>query len=390
MKNKCNFDKGIDRKNTNCIKWDINHLIFGENDVLPMWVADMDFEAPPKVIEALVERASHGAYGYTLHPQSLKNSIAEWELKRHNWKINTDWISFSPGIVPAINFFVDCFTKEGDGIVIQTPVYYPFMYAIDRNNRKLVNNQLIHTENGYEINFDKLEDQLSDPDTKMMIISSPHNPVGKVFNAEELLRMGKLCADNGVILISDEIHQDIIFKDFEHICTSSMSEKIQLNTITCVAPSKTFNLAGLGFSALIIPDEVKRNKFQKYMDAKGIHGSNLFGITAGEAAYKHGNEWLDDLLIYLEGNIDYMEEFFKKHLPKIKMQRPQSTYLAWLNFSEYGYSQKELVDNMVKEAKLGLNDGSAFGAGGEGFMRLNFACPRSTIEEAMKRMKTVF
>jgi cystathionine beta-lyase len=224
----------------------------------------------------------------------------------------------------------------------------------------------------------------------MMIISSPHNPVGKVFTAEELTKMGELCADNNVMLISDEIHQDIVFKGYEHICTSSLSDKIAQNTITCVAPSKTFNLAGLGFSALIIPDEDKRKKFQKYMDTKGIHGSNLLGITAGEAAYKYGKPWLNELLAYLEGNIDYMENFFKEHLPKIKMNRPQATYLAWLDFREYGYTQKELIDKMVKEAKLGLNDGSTFGAGGEGFMRINFACPRSTIEEAMKRMKKTF
>ncbi|MCK4980360.1 MAG: pyridoxal phosphate-dependent aminotransferase, partial [Candidatus Delongbacteria bacterium] len=338
----------------------------------------------------LKKRADHGAFGYTLHPQSLRDAVIEWERSRHNWKVESDWISFSPGIVPAINFFVDCFTEEGEGIVIQTPVYYPFINTCERNNRKLVNNQLIETIDGYEINFSKLEEQLADPNTKMMIISSPHNPVGKVFTADELTKMGELCADNSVILISDEIHQDIIFKGYEHICTSSLSEKIQQNTITCVAPSKTFNLAGLGFSALIIPDEEKRNKFHKYMNAKGIHGSNIFGITAAEAAYRYGKPWLIELLEYLEGNIDYMKNFFKEHLPKIKMQRPQSTYLAWLDFNEYRYSQKELVDKMVKEAKLGLNDGSTFGAGGEGFMRINFGCPRSTIEEAMKRMKNVF
>ncbi|MDA3884905.1 MAG: pyridoxal phosphate-dependent aminotransferase [Candidatus Delongbacteria bacterium] len=387
---KYKYIRSIDRRNTNCVKWDLNEMLYGKKDILSMWVADMDLEIPQEVTDALKDRIDHAAYGYTFASDGLRESIVSWEKNRHNWKIEKDWIMFSPGIVPGVNFFINCFTDKGDGIVIQTPVYYPFMNAINLNERKLVNNQLIYTDQGYEINFDQLEEQLSDPNTKMMIISSPHNPVGKVFSAEELSKMGELCADNNVLFISDEIHQDIIFKGYKHICASSLSEKIQQNTITCVAPSKTFNLAGLAFSALIIPNETLRENFRAYLATIGIHGSNLMGYTAGEAAYRHGGPWLDELLEILEDNIDYMDNFFKEHLPKIKMQRPQSTYLAWLDFSEYGLTQKELVDKMVKEAEIGLNDGSTFGPGGEGFMRINFACPRSTIEEAMKRMKNVF
>ncbi|MFO7810296.1 MAG: aminotransferase class I/II-fold pyridoxal phosphate-dependent enzyme, partial [Candidatus Delongbacteria bacterium] len=259
------FDKKLDRRNTGCVKWDLNKQLFGRKDVLPMWVADMDIEAPPEVTDALRERVEHAAYGYTFGTDSLKEAVAGWEQNRHGWKVEKDWIMFCPGIVPAINFFIKCFTHKNDGIIVQTPVYYPFMNSVNFNRRRLVNNQLKEIEGRYKINFELLEKQASDPSVKMMLISSPHNPAGKVFSKNELLNMGNICRRNGVLLISDEIHQDVVYHPFEHICTSSLSEEISKNTITCIAPSKTFNLAGLAFSAIIIPDENIREKFSAYM-----------------------------------------------------------------------------------------------------------------------------
>jgi len=383
---KYNFDIGIDRRGTSCVKWDMNEIIFGREDVLPLWVADMDFEVPPCVTDAILKRASHPAYGYTKRPDSLNEAVVSWEKNRHGWEIEKEWLVFTPGIVPAINFFVDCFTQKGDGIIIQTPVYHPFIEACEWNERKLVNNQLTLTESGYEIDFDLLEKQAKDPSVKMMIMSSPHNPVGKVFSEAELRMTGNICCMNNVLLISDEIHQDIIYTGYKHICTAMLSDEIADNTITCIAPSKTFNIAGLQLSAVIISDKIKRDKFFKYIMTKGLNGSNIFGIVAGEAAYKYGEPWLNSLLKYLEGNIDFMEDFFEKSLPMVKMHRPQSTYLAWLDFRSLGLTQEELVRRMVHEAGLGLNDGSSFGPGGEGFMRLNFACPRSTLEEGLNRL----
>ncbi len=384
-----NFDKGIDRRNTDSVKWDMNDHFFGKKDVLSMWVADMDFEAPPEVINALQNRAKHGAYGYTKRPDSLIQAVVDWERNRHGWQIEKEWLVFTPGIVPAINFFVDCFTEKGEGIIIQTPVYHPFIEACEWNERKLVNNQLILKDNGYEVNYELLEKQATDPAVKMMVISNPHNPVGKVFSETELHRIGDICSRNNVLLISDEIHQDIVYTGYRHICTATLSDEIAKNTVTCIAPSKTFNIAGLQLSAVVISDPETRDKFSRYILTKGLYGSNIFGITAGEAAYKYGQPWLNSLLQYLEGNIDFMENFFKKSLPVVKMHRPQATYLAWLDFRELGLTQEELVRRMIHEAGLGLNDGSSFGPGGEGFMRLNFACPRSTLEEGLNRMKKI-
>lgn len=381
---KYDFNTGIDRRNTDCVKWDMNNIKFGTDDLLPLWVADMDFKAPPEVTEALVKRASHGAYGYTFYPESLYEAVIDWEFNRHGWEIRKEWINFTSGIVPAINFFVDCFTVKGDGIVIQTPVYPPFLESCENNERKLLENRLVESGNSYEIDFDDLEIKLKE--AKMMIISSPHNPVGKLFTKEELRRTAELCLRHNVILISDEIHQDIFYPGTKHTCTASLSNEISQNTITCIAPSKTFNLPGLQLSAIIIKNDNLRNRFFNYIKAKGLEYLNLFGILAGETAYRYGAPWLNELLKYLEANRDFAADYIRKNIPGIKPVIPQATYLMWLDFRSLNLPHKELEDVLKYKAKVGLYSGGYFGSGGEGFMRLNFACPRSTLEEGLKRI----
>ncbi len=385
---KYDFDKGIDRRNTSCVKWDMNSIIFGREDVLPLWVADMDFEVPPCVTEAILKRASHPAYGYTFYPDSLYEAVMTWEKNRHGWTIKKDWIAFVSGIVPAINFLIDCFTKEGDGIVIQTPVYPPFITSCNSQNRKLITSPFIIKNDQYEIDFSDLENKLSG--AKMLILSNPHNPLGRCYKKDELLRIGELCLKHKVILVSDEIHQDIVFSGAEHICTASISEEISDITVTLIAPSKTFNIPGLGMSAAVIENKEIYDKFVWYLRNKVHNQVNIFGITAGEAAYRGGGEWLDELLIYLEANRDFAMEFIGKNIPFIKPVKPDSTYLMWLDLTGLNLVHSELENLLVKKAGIGLFSGILFGDEGKGFMRLNFACPRSTLIKGLEMIRSAF
>ena len=382
---KYNFDKGIDRRGTSCVKWDMNGIIFGREDVLPMWVADMDFEVPPCVTEAILKRASHPAYGYTFYTDSLYEAVIEWEEKRHEWKIEKEWIGFVSGIVPGINFMIDCFTEKGDGVVIQTPVYPPFIESVKNHDRELRVSPFIRNGDKYEIDFDDLEKRLKG--AKLFIISSPHNPMGRCYSRSELEKIGELCVKHNVLLISDEIHQDIIYSEGSHTCTASISDRIAENTVTFVAPSKTFNIPGLHNSAVIIKNEDIRNKFFRYIRSKLHNSLNIFAMDAGEAAYRHGSEWLDELLVYLEANRDFALNCIREQMPAVTAIKPQSTYMMWLDFTKLGITHEKLEDLIINKAKVGLFNGKLFGEEGKGHMRINFACPRSTLEEGLERIK---
>ncbi|MHB1394902.1 MAG: MalY/PatB family protein [Clostridia bacterium] len=383
---KYNFDKSVDRLGTSSVKWDYLDSVFGNAEVLPMWVADMDFEVPQPVIDAVVKRAQHGIYGYTEKPDSFYSSIASWMEKRHGWNLSTEWISMAPGVVPALSLSVLSFTTPGDKVLVQTPVYYPFFSSIENNDRVIVNNQLKQEKGKYYMDFEDLEAKLGSG-VKAMILCSPHNPVGRVWSRKELMKVGELCIKHDVILVSDEIHSDLIYAGNIHTPIASISEELAQCTVTCIAPSKTFNIAGLSTSAMIIPNKVLRGKFNNTIKRLGIEMSNLFGITALEAAYTHGYEWLDQLLAYLEGNLDLLMDYFESKIPGIKVSRPEGTYLIWLDCRELGMTQKDLVNFFISKAQVGLNDGTAFRAGGEGFMRMNIACPRSLLAEALNRIE---
>ncbi|MDP8202688.1 MAG: MalY/PatB family protein [Candidatus Tenebribacter burtonii] len=380
-----NFDQIIDRKNTKCYKWDYNKEIFGKEELLSMWVADMDFQAPQEVLEILQKRVDHGIFGYTGLTGSFYASIINWMKKRFNWKIDQEWIVTTPGIVPAINFAIQTYTKKGDKILVQTPVYYPFFTSTENNERTLVVSQLKLSDSYYKMDFTDLERKLAD-DVKMMILCSPHNPVGRVWKFNELQKVSKLCFKYNVLLISDEIHSDLIIGENKHIPIPTISKDIANNSLTMFAPSKTFNVAGLSLSYVIIPNKKIRVKFQKTILNLGLHGGNVFGIEALEASYRYGQKWLDELLNYIEDNYTFVQQYLQNNIPRIKTIKMEGTYLLWLDCSELRLSQKELVSLFINKAKLALNDGSKFGKGGNGFMRMNLGCSRRLIEQALDRL----
>lgn len=385
---KFNFDKPINRKNTDCFKWDYLNEVFGKNDILPMWVADMDFPAPAKVTEILQTRAAHGVFGYTITPDSYYNSIISWLKKRFNWKIKKKWIVNTPGIVPAINIAIQTFTKKDDKILVQTPVYYPFFLSIQNNQRKIVNSKLKLIDDHYQMDFLDLEKKFA-KGVKMMLLCSPHNPVSRVWKKTELEKLADLCLKYNVLLISDEIHADIIFSKYEHFPIAKF-EKIKNQIITMNSPSKTFNIAGLYTSYLVIESENLRRAFQNSLEKLWLLHGNLFGIEALKAAYLFGEDWLEELLKYLEANYLFVKEFLENYLPAIKAIKMEGTFLSWLDCRKLDLKQKELVKLFVEKAKLGLSSGKDFGSGGEGFMRMNIGCPRSYLAEAMRRLqKTV-
>lgn len=383
----CNFDKLIDRRRTGSVKWDFNQRIFGREDVLPLWVADMDFQAPQAVVEALLKRAEHGIFGYSDGMDGYYDSLTAWLKKRHGWEIQREWIAFSPGIVFALYELVRSLTKAGDKVLLQSPVYPPFFKAIRENGREVVNSPL-KVENGrYVMDFEDLEEKFAGG-VKMMLLCSPHNPVGRVWQGEELERLGQLCLAYGVLLVADEIHGDLIFEGHRHIPFASLSPEFERQSIVCTAPSKTFNLAGLQTSNLIIPNPEYRQAFVQSRNLTGIHSPNVFGMTALEAAYRHGEEWLNQLMPYLEGNAEFLLTSLARELPQVKGIRPEGTYLVWLDFRELGLEPKELEEFLVHKAGVGLNQGYQFGPGGEGFARFNIGCCRSLVAEGFQRIRS--
>lgn len=380
------FDTILERKNTASWKWDKLEAVFGTNDLLPMWIADMDFAAPPEVAKAVRERAAHPIYGYATFPPSFYQAITGWLMRRHGWQTSKEWISVTPGVVPAIHIAVQAFTNPGDEIIIQPPVYPPFFRSIRENQRQIIENPLKYENGRYEIDFADLERKIN-PSVKMLLLCSPHNPVGRVWQAEELRKLTELCIKNDILIVSDEIHSDLIFKGRKHIPLASLSPEIAERTITCIAPSKTFNLAGLYTSATLISNPDLKRRFDKVLEVAAIGEGNVFGIAACEAAYTYGDAWLEALLEYLAQNAKYLTDFIGERLPQIKICQPEATYLGWLDFRELGLAPAELRDFLIRKAKVALNDGAAFGSAGEGFARINFGCPRSLLQEGLERIE---
>jgi cysteine-S-conjugate beta-lyase len=386
---KYNFDEVLHREGTGCIKYDARKAYFGTDKVIPMWVADMDFRSPGFVSEAIIKRSEHEIFGYFQKPESYYQSIVDWMASRHNWKIQKEWILFAPGVVPAVNMAVLAYTQPGDKIIIQPPVYFPFFTAIKNHNRQISYNPLREKDGYYTMDYEQLE-SIIDEKTKMLILCSPHNPVGRVWKREELMILSEICLKNNIIILSDEIHADLTYRGFKHIPTAGLSELIAGRTVTFTAPSKTFNLAGLAASNLIIPDKNLREQYSRYIDNLHLAGGNIFGVLTTEIAYKLGLDWLNQLMDYLEINLDFLTEFIQAKLPKIKLIRPEATYLVWLDFRDLGLSQAELKEFLIKKAELGLNDGTTFGSGGEGYMRINIACRKTLLTEALEKLHKAY
>ena len=384
-----NFDTIIQRKNTLCQKWDGLTEAFGSADLLPLWVADTDFAVAPEILQALKGTLEHGILGYPIIPESAKQALCDWQKERHSFSIEPEDVTFAPGVIVGLILALEAFSKPGDAVIIQPPVYPPFFSLVKENNRKIITNPLLETPDGYRMDFEQLESIIT-PDVKLLILSNPHNPVGRVWTKEELLRLVDICSRNNIVILSDEIHQDIIYSGFRHIPTASVSTQAKQITVSFVAPSKTFNIPGLKASAALIPDASLRKQYQD--EAKRLHLDqiNLMGIVALEAAYAKGAPWLDALTAYLEKNRDFLVDFLKNRLPRVSVHSPEGSYLCWLDFRDYGLSGAELQNKLVNNAHVALNSGPSFGDQGEGFARINIGCPLSTLKEALERIATAF
>ncbi len=389
---KYDFDRLIDRDSSFSLKWSKQALqkFFktDDDDLLSLWVADMDFQCPQPVIDAIKKRANEEIYGYNWHETSTYyDSVIGWMHRKHGWNVDPNWIIYSPGIVPAIYMMIQTFSNIGDKIIIQSPVYYPFFSAITNNGRYVLINQLHYENKRYKFDFEDFEEKAKDPLAKIFILCSPHNPVGRIWTQQELKRIGEICLENDIMIIADEIHHDLILPGFQHTLFSTISEEFEQNTIMCTAPSKTFNMAGLQISNIIIPNEKIRESFNHTIVHKnGIHIPNTFGIVAMIAAYNEGSDWLEQVLHYINNNFNYLKEFIETELPSVKFIDPEGTYLAWLDFNCLNFSDEELKNLMLKKAKVVFDDGTMFGPGGSGFERINVACPKSILENCMKRI----
>ena len=382
-----NFDKTIDRTHTSSVKYDLRQSVFEKDDVIPMWVADMDFETPGIIREAVIRRATHPVYGYTFRETDYYQPILEWMQSHHDWTIGREDVVFTPGVVPAINFAVMAFTRPGDKIIVQPPVYPPIFRAVTDHGRELLNNQLIYEENTYLIDFPLLEEQAKD--AAMLILCNPHNPVGRCWNGEELEKIARICLEHQVLVFSDEIHADLVMPGFSHHVFACISPEVADITITAHAPSKTFNLAGLSTSSVIISNPGLRASFSEVIEKMHLGMGNLFGSVASTAAYQYGEPWRLQLIDYLYKNIDFAETFIREYIPALHMFRPEGTYMIWLDFRNFSLDDKTLKYKLIHEAGLGFNPGTDFGPGGEGFMRMNIACPRATLTIALERLRVM-
>jgi cystathionine beta-lyase len=381
-----NFDEFIDRRDTDCIKYDFAREYFGTNDLIPMWVADMDFRTPDFIMDAIRKRASHEIMGYSKRSDNFYNAIIQWYKRRQNWFIEKEWIIFTPGIVPALHFAVRAFTSPGENVLIQPPVYHPFFSVISENRRQVLANPLKLVTGRYMMDPDNLE-RIIDKKTKLFLLCHPHNPVGRVWSPSELTDLAMICKKNGTIIISDEIHSDLVLPGFKHQPIASLPGDFRDITVTCVAPSKTFNIAGLSTSVVIIPDRGLREKFNAEIETAHLWTGNIFGNIALEAAYTYGDQWLDQLMIYLQHNFELLDAFLKHHIPNIRLIIPEATYLAWLDMHDLHLPNSSIKDFMIRKAGLGCNDGSTFGKEGEGFQRMNIACPAPLLEKALYQLK---
>ncbi len=381
-----NFDEIIDRTETSTYKHGNKFLYFGTDDVLPMWVADMDFASPEFVIDAINTRIDHRVLGYTLTDDEYFNAIINWQKDRHSWSIDKDWISHLPGVVPGLIISMLAFTEQGDKVIVQPPIYPPFLSTVKRNKRQIIYNQLLETETGYQMNFEELEEQAKNG-AKMLLLCSPHNPGGIVWSKETLAEVARIAEKYNMVVVSDEIHSDLMLNGTVHTPYATLSEEAKNHCVTLVAPSKTFNIAGLHIASSIIPNEKLRRKFKRVIDDLQIAPGNLVGFQATKAAYSEkGHDWLDQLLVYLKGNVDYVIDFIEEKMPLIKPIRPQASFLIWLDCRGLNMTDEELKDFMVNKAGLGFNQGPTFGKGGEGFQRVNIGTPRAILNVAMQKL----
>ena len=391
---KYDFDQLCDRDKTDCLKWDMMESIFGSGDLLPLWVADMDLPVAKPIIDALKKRVEHPFYGYTKPGSSVINSVVERMKRKFNWDISPEWIVFTPGVVPALHVAVRSLTHPGDEVILQEPTYHPFFPVVINSGCKIINNGLKLVNGRYVMDYDGLEEKfhpktrpLNGPGRiKTIIFCNPHNPVGRLWKRDEIIRMGEIIIDNGAVVISDEIHCEILFKGNKHTPFASISKKFEQNCIVCMSPSKTFNLAGLEVSSIIIPNKKLRENFINTRSGI-VPNPNQFGYTAMEAAYRYGDEWLEQVLDYLQENLNYLKNYFEKNIPRIKVIDPEGTYLIWLDCGDLGMDNNVLRSFMRENAKVCLEDGFIFGGSGSGFMRMNIACPRYILSEALKRIE---
>ena len=382
---KYNFDEIFDRSGTRCAKYDERAEKFGTADVIPLWVADMDFRTAQPIIDACKAKAEEGIWGYTTRPDSYFEAVQQWERRRKGWTPDTALMSWSLGVVPALSSIVKLFSAESDKVLIQTPVYMEFYDVVETWSREVVENPLVEKDGKWSVDFDDFAAKVKQ--CKIFLLCNPQNPVGRVWEPEELRKMAELCLESGTLLVSDEIHSDLIFHGKRHTPAASLSPEIAANTITCLSATKTFNLAGLQASTTVFPNKEMKRVFEEFWGRMDISRNNAFSCVAMEAAYREGEEWLEQLLSYISGNFDYIRDFCEKNIPQIKPNLPDATYLMWLDCRELGMTNGELRDFFIHKAGLGLNEGDAFGRSLSGFMRLNAACPRSTLEKAMHQLK---
>lgn len=382
-----NFDEIIDRKGTSCVKYDgLKNAYQGKENLIPLWVADMDFATPDFIVEALKKRCEHPVFGYTFDDDEYYESIQTWLDYKYHWKTEREWISYIPGIVKGIGLAVQCFTQPGDKVIIQPPVYHPFRLVPTRMGREVVYNPLKLEDGVYKMDFEQLE-SLIDKDCKMLILSNPHNPGGVVWEKEALVKLAQICSAHGILVISDEIHAEMTYPQFRHHPFATVSEEAAACSVTFMAPSKTFNIAGIVSSYALVPDSRIREKFYSFLEAGELNAGTIFAFTATKAAYTYGAEWLQQMRSYVIENVNFVDEYLKKNIPRIKVYRPQASFLVWLDCRELKLTQPELVQLFEDKAGLALNDGTMFGKEGEGFMRLNIGCPRSILNQALELLK---
>lgn len=386
MRTKYDFDKKVDRRATDCVKFDALERVYGRSDLIPLWVADMDFETPDFIIEALKKRLDHPVLGYTIDRPDYWKAVADWQSRHNGWEIDPSHMTFIPGIVKGIGMAVNVFTQPGDKIIIQPPVYHPFRIVPQENGREIVWNPLNLTDRGYEMDFDHLESIIDDR-CRMLILSNPHNPAGIAWDSGTLSRLAEICDAHGIIVVSDEIHSDLCLWGGRHIPFATVSEAAGRISITFAAPSKTFNIAGIITSYCVVTDKELRERFFGWIRANEMDAKGIFPPIATYAAYTQGDDWLNQMLRYVEGNIIYVEDFCAAELPGIRPMRPDASFLVWLDCRGLGLDHDELISLFVDKAGLALNDGAMFGPGGDGFMRMNVGTSRSVLEEAMKRLK---
>lgn len=383
------FDKVIERKDTDCLKYDFAVRRGRPEGVLPLWVADMDFKTSERILDAIKARVEHGIFGYTESREKYFEAVSEWMKERHNWEVQRNWLVKTPGVVFALAMAVKAYSEVGDAVLIQQPVYYPFTEVIEDNDRVVVSNDLVLGEDGkYHIDFEDFERKLVENHISLFLFCSPHNPVSRVWTKDELIRLGEICLKHHVIIVSDEIHEDFVFGCRKHYVFANLKKEFADISVTCTSPAKTFNLAGLQISNIFIPNGSLRRQFKKQIAAAGYSQLNTIGLTACEAAYRYGADWYGAMMKYVAGNIEFMKQYIREELPQLKMIEPEGTYLVWVDFRDLGLPEAELEELIVKKANLWLDSGAIFGKVGAGFERFNVACPRSVLAQALDQLKT--